>query len=59
MIFGRGVMTNRTLPVSVATELEMFAVFHGSSVQLETVPKKDFREIHVKTNRKPLSRFCL
>jgi len=42
MILGRSVMTNRTLPVSVAAEFEMLAVLHGSSVQLETIPKKDF-----------------
>jgi len=39
MILGRGVVTNRTRPISIATEFQMFAVFHRSSVQLKTVPK--------------------
>lgn len=42
MILGRGVMTTRALPVSVATELEILAVLHGSAVQLETVPEEKF-----------------
>lgn len=42
MIFRRSVMTNRAFPVSVAAKLKMLAILHGSSIQLETVPEKNF-----------------
>jgi len=51
MILGCSVMTNCTFPVSVATKLEMLAILHGSSVQLETIPISDFRRIRENKSR--------
>ena len=51
MILWCSVMTNRTFPVSVAAELEMLAILHGSSVQLETIPIRHFRRIHENKSR--------
>ena len=42
MILGRGVMTNRALPVSVAPELEVLAILYGGPIQLETVSEMCF-----------------
>lgn len=39
MILRRGVMTNRALPVSVAAEFQVLAVFYRRPVQLEAVSK--------------------
>lgn len=52
MIFGSGVVTDRALPVSVAAELEMLAVLHGSSIELETVSKNTFPRETVKIAKK-------
>jgi len=51
MILGCSVMTNCTFPVSVATKLEMLAILHGSSVQLESISISDFHRIRENKSR--------